>query len=275
MKKHNRFWEDDKAMPPKKDGDGGADGAKADHEDADQDKALFAKMIKQYLGKDDADETEVEMAKQAYQAHKEAGMKHDEAMEGAGKHLKMAAEIGKKMHQAMMKASEKKEAEGESEAEKHEKHHEKAEHEGEAEHESEAEGEAEAEKHEKHEKHEKQMSPDQLKAGKKEKKHESASVALLAGEVAKLRESVKHYEMKDYLDSKLRKSGESNQCTKLFREALGKPRSAQHIDETWNTFIKAYKAGAEEVGSDDALFTEKNAYRNDSAGKKSLSDCIR
>lgn len=257
--------DDDKQMPPKKDdgkaapGDGGAT---PDHADEDQDKALFAKMIKQYLGKDDADETEMEMAKQAYQCHKESGMKHDDAMEAAGNHLKMAAAIGKKMHQAMMKASEKKENEGEGEVEKHES-------EGEAEHEK-HESESETEKHK-----EAQPAPDQLSPGKKEKKHESASLAQLAGENAKLKESLKAFELKEHLESKLKKSGESNQCTKLFREALGKPRSMQHIDETWNTFIKAYKAGAEEVGSDDALFTEKNAYRSESTGRKSLADCLR
>lgn len=232
------------------------DGVSADHADEEQDKALFAKLIKQYLGKEEPDEMECEMAKQAYQAHKEKGMSHKDAMEAAGKHLQMAAEIGKKMHQAMQAAKQ-----SEAEDEKHE-----AEDESEM-MQSEDEGECGDEKKEA------QVSPDKMSPGKKEKK-ESYSMARLSGEVAKLRESVRHYELKDYLESKLRKSGQSNQCTKLFREALGKPKSKQHIDETWNTFIKAFKAGAEEVSSDDALFVEKNAYRGTAEGKMSFGDCL-
>lgn len=255
--------EDEKEMHQADDEAPKKDAPKADHADEDQDKELFAKMIKQYLGKEEPDEMECEMAKQAYQTHKEKGMEHEAAMEAAGKHLQMAAEIGKKMHQAMQSKEEKHEA-SEDESKEGEKH------EGEKkEDESEAEDEGECK--------EKQASPDQLKPGKKEKKKEADVVAKLSGEVAKLRESVKVYELKDYLESKLRKSGQSNACTKLFREALGKPRSIQHIDETWNTFIKAFKAGAEEVGSsDDALFVEKNTYRSNGESKQKahFADCL-
>ena len=78
------------------------DGADATHADADQDKALFAQMIKQYMG-DDADDQDPdshEFAKQSYQAHREMGMEHEIAVEAAGNHMKMAMNIGKKMHQA-------------------------------------------------------------------------------------------------------------------------------------------------------------------------------
>jgi hypothetical protein len=263
MAKQNKFKEDEGTPIPPKGGDGGGGGATPDHADEDQDKALFAKMIKQYLGKDDADESEMEIAKHAYQAHKEKGLGDQEAYEAAGTHIKMAAEIGKKMHQAKMKASES-ESEGEGESEGECK---QSEDEGESESEGESEGESE--------KHESQKLPPGVTPGKKEKKHEAASVAKLAGEVAKLRESLKSYEIKDYLEAKLKKSGESNSCTKLFREALGKPRSIQHIDETWNTFIKAYKAGAKEVDSENVFFMEKNTYRDDGVEKKSFVDCLR
>lgn len=256
--------EDEKEMKQAAD-----DKATADHGDEEQDKELFAKMIKQYLGKEEPDEMECEMAKQAYQTHKEKGMDHEAAMEAAGKHLQMAAEIGKKMHQAMQAG---KESEVEDESEKHEmddkdkdKDSEKCEDESEK-----HEDESEVEESEK-EKKEAQKLPPEVKPGKKE----SAQIAKLSGEIAKLRESLKSYEMKDYLDSKLKKSGESNACTKLFREALGKARNKQHIDETWNTFIKAYKAGAEEVGSDDVFFLEKQTQRTGSEEKKvSFTDCL-
>lgn len=245
--------EDEKEMK-QADGEKPADAPKADHSDEEQDKELFAQLIKQYLGKEEPDAMECEMAKQAYQAHKEKGMEDEAAMEAAGKHLQMAAEIGKKMHQAMEAKEEKTESEEKTEDECGDK--------------KEAENEKMESEDEK--KEASQQAPDKMNPGKKE----AAAVAKLSGEVAKLRESLKQYEMKDYLESKLKKSGETNTCTKLFREALGKPRSKQHIDETWSTFIKAYKAGAEEVGSDDVLLMEKQSYRSRGTQKGSFSDCL-
>lgn len=236
--KQNEAHDDQAHMQP----GGDADGASADHADADQDKALFAKMIKQYLGKDDADHDEMEMAKHAYDAHKEAGMEGHEAYEAAGKHLKMAMAIGKKMAQC-------KQAESETEAEAHE---------------SESESETmEAEK---------QSPPPNPHESRKK---ESMQVAKLAGEIAKMRESLKQYELRDYLDAKMKNSGESNTVTKKFREALGNPRSKEQIDSTWNVFIKAYKAGAEEVSdASDMLFMEKNARRESESSGMSFTDCL-
>lgn len=218
-----------------------ADGATPDHADAAQDEKLFAQMIKKYLGKDagELSAEEAEAAKCAVEAHKEAGMESNEAYEAAGKHMQMAMEVGKKMAQKQTES-----------------------HEGEA-HEAEADDE----------KKEGQKSPDHLKS---EGKKESMKVAALSGEVAKLRESVRKYELRDYLDKKLSESGKSNIVTKKFRETLGLPKSKEQIDATWKIFISAYEAGAEEVGSsDDGFFGEKQTYRESSGSKKSFSDCLR
>lgn len=246
----SKIMEDDKKMMPPKGDTKGDGGASADHADADQDKQLFAQMVKQYLGKDDADEAEMEMSKHAYQAHREGGMEHDEAYEAAGKHLAMAAAIGKKMHQAM---EGKEKHEGESEES----------HESEKEHE---EGDPDC----------KDKGDDKDKEPK-EKKESAAKIAKLSGENAKLRESLKAFELRDHLESKLKESKVSNQVTKLFRETLGKPKSVSHIDDTWNMFIKAFKAGAEEVSSDsESFFVEKSTYRTESTEKKdSMEDCLR
>lgn len=255
MKKNNQFLESENEMGHEADdGENPKGGATSDHSDEEQDKALFAKMIKQYLGKENPDETETEMAKQAYQAHKEKGLEHEAAMEAAGKHLQMAAEIGKKMHQAMQKH--------ENENETHES--EKKEDESEC---GKQEDESESEKKEDEKKEGEKVPPS---PGKKES---AKAIAKLSGEIAQLRESLKKYELSEYLEKKLKNSGESNSCTKLFREALGNPRSKQHIDETWNTFMKAFKAGSSEEVSDSALFMEKNP-RVSSGKKLSFSDCI-
>ena len=238
-----------------------------DHADAAQDQELFAKMIQQYMGKDQPDAEEMEAAKNAYEAHRETGMEHNEAYEAAGKHLKMAMAIGKKMSQAH-------EAENESESE--------------SEHESETE-ESENEESESESHHEATDAPP-AKPGKKgtpsptgdsmEKKKEAMAVIKLSGEVATLRESLKRYELRDHLDKKLKESGKSNAFTKKFREALGVPKSVGQIDEMWRIFLSAADAGAEEVGgSEEGFMTEKNGYResNGSAlnGKFDVSDCLR
>lgn len=222
-----------------------------DHADEDQDKALFAKMIKQYLGKDDADEQEMEMAKHAMQAHTESGMEPKEAYEAAGQHLKMAMAIGKKM--AQCKQAEGEETESESESK------------------SESESESESEAH-------KEALPPQVAAAAGKQKKESASMITLSGEVAKLRESLKRYELREYLDEKCKSSGEANSVTKKFREALGTPKSKAQIDETYTLFMKAFKGGREEVASDsESFFPEKQNYRESDSQARgmSLKDCIR
>ena len=84
-------------------GSGDSGMGQPNHADADQDKALFAQLISQYLG-DDADgvneEEAIHMAKHAHQAAMEAGMSHEQAKEAARKHMKMAHEIGKRKHQS-------------------------------------------------------------------------------------------------------------------------------------------------------------------------------
>jgi hypothetical protein len=183
----------------------------------------------------------MEMAKHAYQAHKEGGMEHGEAYEAAGKHLKMAMEIGKKM--AQCKQASESEHEAESEAEKKEA----------------------------------QSPPPAPKGDGPAAKKESDYIQL-HGEVARLKESVKQYELRDYLDSKMRESKRSNAFTKKFREALGTPKSKPHIDEMWKIFLKAADAGVEEVGTEsDVFLTEKSNYRESesSTGKVNFSDCLR
>ena len=245
------------------------DGADATHADADQDKALFAQMIKQYMG-DDADDQDPdshEFAKQSYQAHREMGMEHESAVEAAGNHMKMAMNIGKKMHQA----HQCKQAEAGMEG-----------HEGEAHHEM--EGEA----------HEADpattTSPAPAGGGKKAlpsnvkvpstpppANKESARVIQLLGEISRLKESLKKYEMEKYLDKKLSESGRSKDVTKKFREALGVARSKDHIDSAYKLFMTgADTAGA--VGSDDFasfFYTEKpHFHESNKVAEGSLADCM-
>lgn len=246
------------------------DGASDDHADADQDKALFAKMIKQYLGDDaNADDEEThEMAKHAYECHKEGGMEHKEAYEAAGNHLKMAMAIGKKMHQ------KQKEMEG---------------------HEAEAESESEAEAHEAESGD--GQGPEMSKKGKglpsgkglpptsgtpgagsaKESaaKYKGKLIQAL-GENARLREALKKYELRGYLDKKLSESKRSVAVTKTFREALGAPKSKEQIDLAYKLFMTGADVGSEDADSFAGfVFTEKNSSRESDTGTVgSFADCL-
>jgi hypothetical protein len=79
------------------------DGEGEDHEDAAEDKALIAKMLKDVLGKDaiDASDSEKESVKEALKTAKEVYKDSPkEAMKAAGYHMKMSA------HKAKMKQEE-------------------------------------------------------------------------------------------------------------------------------------------------------------------------
>lgn len=247
-------------MPAKADGasDGDAGGATPDHADADQDKALFAQMIKKYLGKGDDEQAtpeEMEVAKHAYEAAKEGGMEHEAAMEAAGQHLKMAMAIGKKMAQA-----EAKKHEHESHHESHEKH------------------EHEAESHK-----EGQTPPPHPKSTEGHK--EAAAIAKLTGENARLRESLKKFELDKYFDKKMAESKQPNPTTKAFRDmfekTVGAPKSKEQIDQMWTMFITAKEAARSEEVSESpfaGMFGEKTVRESESAPRKSASsfaDCVR
>jgi len=264
--------ESEDAPPPKKtEAEGEAAGGGDDgHADADQDAALFKKMISQYMGDDHGvDQEEAEgMARVAHEHFMKQGMESHEAYEAAGMHLKNSLAIGKSMKQKQA------EAEGES-------------HKSESESESESHHEAEGESHCESE------DPSTMSAGKKTKATESAGrnpvreddsfmkeeLVRLRADNTKLRESVGRLEVQTYLDKKLAAAGEerSPEFLKAFRESLGKPKSIAEIEHHWGVFVKAYDTGREDQGSDDeAIFTEKGAGFRESSGSKAVdfTDCL-
>jgi hypothetical protein len=236
----------------------GNEEATPDHEDEEQDKQLFAQMIKQYLGDDHAEDQEAQsMAQHAYEACQADGMSHEMAYETAGKHLAMAKKVGKKMAQKAAESHEKDEMESDHEA-----------HESE-EHESKECGESE--------------EAEEKKKESKEKHHESSAKALCKeciktkAENAKLKESLRKHDLKSYLDKKMSESKKSNQVTKKFREALGAPKSKEHIDSAWKLFMAAYDTAETDLDdSEGFVFTEKNASftESDSGAEGSFEDCV-
>lgn len=240
-KKQMQTHEDEDTGTP---GSGGADDG---HDDAAQDEQLFKKMIKQYLGKDDAHPEEMQMAKHAMQAYQNDGMNEDEAYEAAGAHLKMSHKIGSAM-QAKHKQAKHKQAKHDDDQDKsQDQDH------AEAHHEDESESEA--------------------------KHHESlrTQIVRLNAQVAKLAESNKRHELTGYLEKKMKESKLPNSVTKKFREALGVPKSKEQIDSAYKMFVKAYEAREEVEGTSDSFFlTEKTTLtESEDSGKiGSFSDCL-
>jgi len=220
-----------------------------DHADQAQDVALFKSLIQKYLGEDHSDNEEaLEMAKHAYEAHRESGMEHEAACEATGNHLKMAAEVGKRMAQN----------------EAHETHHENEAH---------NEGGCDDSSDDSHSDGDSHSAPNfQKKKMEKETHYESSQKMKLLGEISRLRESVKKYELGEYLDKKLKDTGRSNQTTKTFREALGVPKSKEHIDSAYKLFM----AGLNQKGDDSEFspfFAPEKVYLKESK-EINFSDCL-
>lgn len=213
-----------------------------DPADAEQDKNLIAQMIKKHLGKDEASDEEMEMANHAVEAYQADGMEKQEAVEAAGKHLKMALAIGQKM-------SAKKEG---------------------------ATEEAKTESTEK--KEETQEASEKKEDDKKEEHKESERVIKLTAENARLREALKAFELGDYLEKKLIGSKKPVPVTKKFREALGALKSKEQIDSSYQLFFAAYDAKSEDAEeSSGFVFTEKNTQRQSKQTTESgsgFADCL-
>ena len=247
-----------------------ATGAQPDHADAGQDVAMFKQLISQYLGDGSGvDEAEaMPMAQHAYQASREAGMEHEAAMEAAGNHLKMAHEVGKRMHQSQSKEAGGMEHECKGkEACEHESH-------------KEAFPPAKSGTPPAHSApsappappaHVPPANPQQMPKAQIEKYYESMRKQLIEqhGVIAGLRESLNRYELTGYLNKKMSESKLPNTITKKFREACGVVKTKGEIDKTWNSFVAGLNSATEEVSRDyaDCVFTEKNQSRPTSSAE--------
>jgi len=95
------------------------DAKQVDHEDVEQDKALILDMIKKYMAGEGGEEIELDeaaagAAHEAYEAYKEMGKSHDEAMKCAADAMALAKHMAKKKDDESAEACE---AEGEAEVE--------------------------------------------------------------------------------------------------------------------------------------------------------------
>lgn len=205
-------------------GDGGDDGG---HDDADQDKKLMKSMLKKHLGdKSDGSDEEVEMYKQAYEAHKEMGKDDDDAHEAAGDAMKLAKHM----------AAKQAEAEGEEE-----EHEEDAHVDGKTGYkftQSESESESAME----------------------------SEVLSLKAEVAKLRETARRNDLEKHIEKLCAKSGLPHSATDLYRAHVKEHgvNTVERANKLWKTFTETYKAAGGEAGS-YVISTEKQMIEGNGA----------
>lgn len=239
-------------------------GGIADHADAGQDMALFKQLIAQYLGGQDGvdEDAAMQMAKHAHEAAMEAGMSHEEAMEAAGNHLKMAHAIGQKMAQCGG-AHESKEAFPPAKPA--------------------ASAPAAAPAHAAPAAQAPVPPPatEQMPKKQVEKYYESMrkDILRLNAHNARLTESLRKYELADYLEKKLKESKKPVQLTTKFREAMGPVKSKEQIDQYWKFFLSVNENRVEEVDESfgSCLMTEKNSFRESGSNESAegtFEDCI-
>lgn len=243
------------------------DGAASDkdHSDADQDRALIMDMIKKHMGakgddegddegedgeKKEADHMDEEEAMQAYEAYKEGGLDHEEAMKCAAAHMKAAAIMKQKKEKKECedahKEDDQKVPSAESETEAHK------------------EDESEDEKKEDH-------KEDEAKKESKQNINYAAKIAVLERELAK--ERLEKLIEKKFADVKLPRA-----TTKLFKEATG--GNFKNLKD-FETQLAIFKAGikAQEQSSElDFSIVEKAFLVTEETETTShgldLSDCV-
>jgi hypothetical protein len=178
--------------------------ADAPHGDEAQDIELIKKMLKDYLGDEEAESVEAcEAGKQAYEAYKEMGKESEEALKCAGEAMKLAKHMAAKTKEAAPKEEPK---------------------------------------------DEEKKDEEKCEADAKE----SSAIAQLKGENAKLKESLKKFEIATYLDKKLKESKESRQVTDAFRELVKTAKTTGEIDKLWESFNKGLAAAGEKTSKVDA-----------------------
>lgn len=225
--------------------DGGGDDAGDD--DADQDRELLKSFLQKYLG-DGHDEETYEMAKEAIQAGKEMGMDEDEAMKCAGYSMKMAK------HMAGKKPGDAPAPGGAQPA--------PAPKDGAAPVPAPAEAAG---------------GGDPSKLAPEAKKESEKRVLELTAEVAKLKETIKGFELngcEGALDKLLRESKLPMAATKKFRECLGTAKSEQEIQDKLKIFKEAYGVSGEADPMSGFVCPEKTNLREASGGLD-LSDCVK
>lgn len=253
------------------DGNTGDDQGGGDHKDAAQDIALIKQMMAKYMGGDAVADEEAAIVKEAYEAHKEMGLKDDEAGSKACEYLKASKHMAAKREAAAQQEAAKAASAG-SASGADDKKDEQTESKGEESKESGAQKESSVKE----------------SAGKGKEKSELEKLrednARLLGENASFRESEKkkaaQAAVSGHIEKLCKESKLTKEVTSSFKKLVETAKSVEEVDKTWAVFQEGYrsKKAAAEGGlsfGDMVIDVEKTTFTESAQGSGvNLSACV-
>lgn len=209
----------------------------AAHADADQDKELIKKYMKDKgMSEADMDEASMNMCHEMYQGYKEMGHESAKALESAHESMNLAKHMGKKKAQEAATKESKSDKDME-----------------------------EAGKKAKEDDAKKESEATVVEELKKE-------VVALKATVAKFEEADKKNLIEKHLEKVCKDSGMPNSVTKKFRETIGEPKSVEEVDKMFGIFKEAFTAKPAEG---ESFITPEKTSSGDGGGRSmSLADCV-
>lgn len=253
------------------DGNTGDDQGGGEHKDAAQDVALIKQMMAKYMGGDAVADEEAAIVKEAYEAHKEMGLKDEEAGSKACEYLKASKHMAAKREAAAQQEAAKAASAG-SEGGADDKKDEQTESKGE----------------ESKESGDKKESSVKESAGKGKEKSELEKLrednARLLGENASFRESEKkkaaQAAVSGHIEKLCKESKLTKEVTSSFKKLVETAKSVEEVDKTWAVFQEGYrsKKSAAEGGlsfGDMVIDVEKTTFTESAQGSGvNLSACV-
>lgn len=106
-------------------------------------------------------------------------------------------------------------------------------------------------------------------------KESETQVIALSAENAKLKESLRKYEISNHLDKTLKESGMSRQVTDTFRKLVEGAKTSKEIDDKFGVFKEAYGLGSESKTVSFMIAAEKEESLKEGEKTLSFAACIR
>ncbi len=245
--------EDGSAGTPGK--DGSADkkgGGSEDHPDAEKDKELIMSMLQKHCG-DGFTEEDHAMAREAYQNALEAhGGDEKEAMETAGRTMKMAKHMQSKQPKPEPAGPQSDAPTQESEI-------------GFAPHKTADDPKAGLTPH--------NQQVEAAKVTESAKPDLSSQVVKLTGENAALKAKIEEIELGQFIDTKLKESKLPSSATKKFRECIKGLKTQKEVTEKLSVFQEGWMGGSGESGDGGFFINPEKGAGASAAGKMSFADC--
>lgn len=223
-KKEKEAKEAAEAKAKEADGNQGDEQGGGDHKDAAQDMALIKQMMAKYLGGDAVADEEAAIVKEAYEAHKEMGLKDDEAGSKACEYLKASKHMAAKREAAAQQEAAKEASAGSESCSDDKK--------------NEADKSVESKETAK----ESSVKKESAAPAKSEIEKLKEENAKLAGELASFRESDKKKSVQSHVEKLCKESKLTQTVTASFKKLVESAKSVEEVDKTWAVFQEGYRS---------------------------------